>query len=268
MCCRCIMVLWQNFVLFSPSLSHCTLDFCLHSISSCFLLCSNCTCSFSSSFMRLAVRVPKIKGLCIAASLFSVSLILWNILPKLFLFQYFSSCLKFLSLCWNLYISVPWSTSAWAHQVFASCWKSGCVSQNFSNQNGLNLGVASISSWRVIGQWSETTLGRIRFSMQRYISINSSVTRKRSSRQATCWFPDLRLDHMKVPLLFSVSTNFSYLGRVLNLPLSCSSLLLPPVFSSSDMIMLKSPPKIQLGVVASDFTRASLSMNLIFSCCP
>jgi hypothetical protein len=136
------------------------------------------------------------------------------------------------------------------------------VSQNFSNLKGLNFDVVSMEIWRAISQWSEPVLGRIRLSMHRSLSIKCSVTKKRSSLQAICWLPDLQLDQVKVPLLFSMSTSFSYSGRVLNLPLSCSSHLLPPIFSSSDIIILKSPPRIQLGVFTSSLTWASFSKNL------
>jgi len=151
MCRLWIIALWKNFVFFSPSLSHCTLDFFFHKISSCFLLSSSCSYSCSSSFINSIVLDLEMNIFWISPNLLSIVLILWSMLPKQFLFHCFSIFLKFLRRCWNLYMLEPWSISACFHQDLVSCWKSECDSQNFSKRKGLYLGGSPVSSWRARG---------------------------------------------------------------------------------------------------------------------
>jgi hypothetical protein len=72
--------------------------------------------------------------------------------------------------------------------------KSRWVSQNFSKQKGLNLGVLVCQSRVALGQWSEPDFGRMFASIKGPSNINVSDMRNRSSlhmlpveRQTICW---------------------------------------------------------------------------------
>jgi len=146
---------------------------------------------------------------------------------------------------WNLYIHEPCEISTFAHQVWESSEKSGWVSHNFSNWKGLYLGVAIVSIHNCTGQWSELDFGRMFASIEGPSSIKVSETRKRSSVQEICWEPNRLLDQVKVPFLVSISIRLRWYIRSLNLPLSWSSRCVPPLFSFSVRMMLKSLPIIQ-----------------------
>jgi len=128
----CNISLWKNLVFLSPSLSHWTLNFLRHRIF--FYGSSNSVCSSSSSFIKSVVLVPKMKVHCRASSLLSISFIRWSMFPKVVLFQSFICCLNFLRRCWNLYMQMPCSISAWAHQDFASHRKSGGRAKTSQNR--------------------------------------------------------------------------------------------------------------------------------------
>jgi len=174
----CTMDWWKNLVFFSPSLSHCTLDFCHQSISSCFFLSSNSSLSSSSSFIKSVVLIHDMKVFCRVSNRFSISFILWRMFPKTILFHHFRCSLKFLSHCWKLYMQVPCSISSFFHQEFECWWKLGWDSHDFSNRKGMSLGIAPTSRQSETGQWSEPIFGRILASMERSSISKASEMRK------------------------------------------------------------------------------------------
>jgi hypothetical protein len=113
---RCTMERWNNLVFLSPSLSHCTLDFYLHSISSYFLRSSSFSCSFASSLAESTIHPCKMNTCCKSSRSFSISYFFWKMLPNTLLFQLFRCNLNFFRICWNLYMHVLWAISSCLHQ--------------------------------------------------------------------------------------------------------------------------------------------------------
>lgn len=80
---------WNNFVLFSPSLSHWILDFCFHKVSSCWHLAFQFCMSVYLMFIVSWFIFPCIHSLWIYSSCSSSIFFYLNMLPKTSWFQYF-----------------------------------------------------------------------------------------------------------------------------------------------------------------------------------
>ena len=133
--------LWKNLVFLSPSLFHCTLDFCLQKISSYWHLLSHSCWSESDCIFFSPVKPFVTRIWLIYCSFLSTSPLDLNIFPNSLWFHSLSFLLMCLSLWCRRNIFVPWVGISSAHHFPMLVMKSGCVSQTFSNLKGLFLGV-------------------------------------------------------------------------------------------------------------------------------
>lgn len=131
--------------------------------------------------------------------------------------------------------------------------KDGWVSQKASNLNGCFRWVPMLCHCREIGQWSKPSKGRIQAerSPPRWIAL--SERRNRSSFEAICRPPDCLLFHVYMPFEKGMWMSHLFLMKSLKWEHSGSNLDRPPIFPSSLVIILKSPPRIQRGWVGLEF---------------
>ena len=134
---------------------------------------------------------------------------------------------------------VAWSF--WVSVGICTSW-----SQNRSNLKGLHPGRDRMSSHSLMGQWADPWASRM-WASKVVPSIKwESKMRKRSSRKATWWAPNLRFMQVKSPFGVFISMRPKLSITPWNFPDSTMILRVPPLFSSRLHIKLKSPPRIHL----------------------
>ena len=108
-----------------------------------------------------------------------------------------------------------------------------------------------------MGQWSESPWGRIKAVMIRPVRRRSSEIMNLYNLEATWEVPPLLLFHVKMPFILSISTSLILLRKFWKAIESLPSDLVPHLFSVRDMIILKSPPRIQgtIGCLSQLFQR-------------
>lgn len=165
-------------------------------------------------------------------------------LPYSFFFHSLSQSLMCLTLFCRRNILVPWTSKSSDHQMAMLFWKSGWESQIFSNPKGLLLGFPThwMSSWT--DQWSKPPKGRTLTTMSLSLVIRSSKIINLSSLEATWDSPPLLLFQVNVPLFITISTSFMLSMKDWKAQESLVRILVPPFFSDSVFIILKSPPRI------------------------
>lgn len=202
---RWIVVLWKNFVFFSPSLSHLILDFCLHSVSSCFSFFEICDSRIFSCSSRSSNRLLIIFLCC--SYFISLTRSLWdlNMLPKQVWFHCLIFPLRYLSFCRNWIIFVPFGGEKLFHSVFIRLMKSGWDIHKASKRIGLWVVLLGRDQWREIGQWSDPEIGKMEAAKSSPMWIALSDSKNLSRREAIWCIPVLLLFQVKIPLLKGMS---------------------------------------------------------------
>jgi hypothetical protein len=123
-----------------------------------------------------------------------------------------------------------------------------------------------VFSQSCMGQWSELRNWRMLASIESPLIIIDYDIRNLSSLQVTWCLPEHFLDQVNIPSWKSRSMRQRVLMISQKETLSLSNFLVAPLFSSRDLMWLKSPPRIHYWLLAKFFKSWRESLNFSFSC--
>ena len=154
--CLCWMVsLWKNLVFMSPSFNHVCWDFCLQRISSYFSSWASSWVNSPSLALSSSLYPSLMTWPCISPIKASNQILSSIMLPNVSLFHFFRLVFMCFNFCWKAFIWDSSGSSNPFHHLVVNLLKSRCVSQNFSNLNGLLTNSPNRVHSKHIGQWSE-----------------------------------------------------------------------------------------------------------------